>query len=69
MRVKKLRPNNMILSTADQTEALELTNSNILLSCQSAKRKCAGSGRQLHPLKPKDWMRGNKKKENLNPTE
>ena len=59
---KELRPNNIIHSTADQTEALELANLIIPLLCQSVKRKCAGSGRQLHPLKPKDWMRGNKKK-------
>ena len=54
---KRLRPNNIIHSTADQTEALELVNWKIPLSCQSAKRKCAGSGRQLHPLRAEYWMR------------
>ena len=36
---KELRPNNIIHSTADQTEALELANLIIPLLCQSVKRK------------------------------
>ena len=63
---KELRPINIIHITADQTEALELANSIIPLSCQSVKRKRAGSGRQLHPLKPKDWMRKKKRKSKSN---
>ena len=53
---KKFGPNNIIYSKADQTEALDIPNSTIPLVCHSAHRGYAGSGRQLHPLKAKDWM-------------